>query len=388
VLRSLKYGLHGAVLAGLVAVPAIWSSVDKSVHLDVDGHTVAVRTTADTVGQVLKDKGYTVDSHDLLAPSKNSGVKDGSRIVLRHGRLLHLSIDGKRTDVWTTAPTVASALDALGYTRTDFVSVSRSRRLPLSPTSIAIRTPQVVTVVHDGQRESVTTTDLTVGSVLKDLDVSVGPLDKLSTAQSAPIHSGAVIRLQRVERRIASRVERVPFATTKKKNSSLESGTTKVLTSGKNGSARVTYAYVYVDGKLSGRTKLKSVTVTKARTKVVSVGTKKVVRPANTPVAANPDPGSAKAIAKQLLAARGWGSDQYDCLVQMWNRESGWRVNAANGSGAYGIPQALPGSKMASAGPNWQTDATTQITWGLGYIAARYSTPCGAWSYWQGHNYY
>jgi hypothetical protein len=72
----------------------------------------------------------------------------------------------------------------------------------------------------------------------------------------------------------------------------------------------------------------------------------------------------------------------------MWTRESGWRVNAANPSGAYGIPQALPGSKMASAGPNWQTDATTQIKWGLGYIKARYNSPCDAWALWQQQGWY
>ena len=72
----------------------------------------------------------------------------------------------------------------------------------------------------------------------------------------------------------------------------------------------------------------------------------------------------------------------------MWNRESGWRVNAYNPSGAYGIPQALPGSKMASAGPDWQTDATTQIKWGLGYIKERYHSPCEAWGLWQQQGFY
>ncbi len=77
-------------------------------------------------------------------------------------------------------------------------------------------------------------------------------------------------------------------------------------------------------------------------------------------------PGSAQAIAKAMLEARGWGDDQFSCLVTMWNHESGWRVNASQRrSGAYGIPQALPGSKMASAGADWQTNPTTQIKWGL-----------------------
>ena len=95
-----------------------------------------------------------------------------------------------------------------------------------------------------------------------------------------------------------------------------------------------------------------------------------------------PDPGSAQAIAYQMVLARGWGDDQFACLVSLWNKESGWRVNAYNASsGAYGIPQALPGSKMGSAGADWETNAATQITWGLGYISGRYGTPCGAWDH-------
>ncbi|CAQ00897.1 hypothetical protein ACR8AL_07235 [Clavibacter sepedonicus] len=91
-----------------------------------------------------------------------------------------------------------------------------------------------------------------------------------------------------------------------------------------------------------------------------------------------PDPGSAKGIARSILASQGMGDDQYACLDYLWTKESGWRVSAYNPSGAYGIPQALPGSKMASAGADWQTNPATQITWGLGYIDSRYGSPCGA----------
>ena len=91
------------------------------------------------------------------------------------------------------------------------------------------------------------------------------------------------------------------------------------------------------------------------------------------------DAGAAQAIAYDMVKARGWGDDQFDCLVKLFNRESHWNVYASNPSGAYGIPQALPGSKMASAGPDWQSNPATQIAWGLGYIAGRYGTPCGAW---------
>jgi resuscitation-promoting factor RpfB len=113
------------------------------------------------------------------------------------------------------------------------------------------------------------------------------------------------------------------------------------------------------------------------RAKVVAVGTKEPT-----------GPGGAQAIARSMLGDFGFGDDQFDCLVSMWNRESGWRTDAANPSGAYGIPQAKPGSKMASAGPDWQNNATTQIKWGLSYIKSRYSTPCGAWSHSQSTGWY
>jgi hypothetical protein len=97
--------------------------------------------------------------------------------------------------------------------------------------------------------------------------------------------------------------------------------------------------------------------------------------------------GSPRAIAQAMLAERGWSS-QWGCLDSLWQRESGWRVYASNPSGAYGIPQALPGSKMASAGADWRTNPATQIRWGLGYIASAYGSPCAAWRHSQSHNWY
>jgi hypothetical protein len=97
--------------------------------------------------------------------------------------------------------------------------------------------------------------------------------------------------------------------------------------------------------------------------------------------------GVAQAYAKSLVPA-----SQFGCLVKLWDRESNWRTTAtgsmtSNGR-AYGIPQALPGSKMASAGADWRTNYKTQIKWGLKYIKSRYGTPCGAWSAFQGKGWY
>jgi len=99
--------------------------------------------------------------------------------------------------------------------------------------------------------------------------------------------------------------------------------------------------------------------------------------------------GSPRQIAEAMLGSFGWSSSQFSCLDPLWEHESGWSVTAANaGSGAYGIPQALPGSRMASAGPDWQTSAATQIRWGLQYIKDTYGSPCAAWSHSQATGWY
>ena len=99
--------------------------------------------------------------------------------------------------------------------------------------------------------------------------------------------------------------------------------------------------------------------------------------------------GSPQQIAEAMLGSFGWSSSQFSCLDPLWAHESGWSVSAYNaGSGAFGIPQALPGSRMASAGPDWQTDAATQIRWGLEYIKGTYGSPCGAWAHEEATGWY
>ncbi len=100
----------------------------------------------------------------------------------------------------------------------------------------------------------------------------------------------------------------------------------------------------------------------------------------------NADP---KAIARALMPQFDISTSEFGCLEELWNRESGWNVHADNPtSSAYGIPQSLPGSKMASAGPNWQHNAETQIRWGLGYVKGRYGSACSAVSYQKSAGWY
>ncbi|GAA1534583.1 hypothetical protein HD600_001746 [Microbacterium ginsengiterrae] len=100
-------------------------------------------------------------------------------------------------------------------------------------------------------------------------------------------------------------------------------------------------------------------------------------------------PDGARAVAAQIAASDyGWGADQFSCLDSLWMKESGWNYQAYNPSGATGIPQALPGDKMATFGSDWATNATTQIRWGLDYISQVYGAPCAAWGHSQSVNWY
>ncbi|MGW1187133.1 aggregation-promoting factor C-terminal-like domain-containing protein [Streptomyces sp. NPDC002559] len=96
-------------------------------------------------------------------------------------------------------------------------------------------------------------------------------------------------------------------------------------------------------------------------------------------------PTGAQATARALIG----DAAQFQCFSNIVQHESGWNHTATNASsGAYGLVQALPGSKMASAGSDWRTNPTTQIKWGVDYMKSRYGNPCGAWAFWQSNGWY
>ncbi|MFD0888592.1 lytic transglycosylase domain-containing protein [Streptosporangium algeriense] len=141
--------------------------------------------------------------------------------------------------------------------------------------------------------------------------------------------------------------------------------------------------------KATGRTEGIAATAVRARLKRVhrSVWFTKAVPRVRT--AARTSKSRNKAIASRLVARRSWSRDQFQCLDSLWTRESNWNHQAHNpSSGAYGIPQALPGSKMRGAGGDWRSNPVTQIHWGLRYIKSRYGSPCGAWGHFRSSNWY
>ena len=257
------------------------------------------------------------------------------------------------------------------------------------------------TVSVDGQKRTVTTTKPTLLGALADAGITVDGDDKVSQEMSAPVADGSTVTITRVEKKTVTEDVANAHKSSKVDDSSLAKGTTEVKTKGVDGVSANTYEVTYENGKETGRTLVVSSVKVARVDEVVSVGTKeapptKTVTTGDGGTAevpsggATPAPaGSSQQIAASMMGSYGWGGDQFSCLVKLWTKESNWNSHALNSySGAYGIPQALPGSKMASAGADWQTNPATQIKWGLGYIKGRYGTPCGAWGHSQSTGWY
>ncbi|MCG2798862.1 MAG: ubiquitin-like domain-containing protein [Cellulomonas sp.] len=383
--KPLRLVVQALVLAFVVASTSAFTLLHKSVPVQVDGTEVTVEGFARTVGDLLAAGDITVGEHDLVVPALDQSVSSGSQVVVRHARQLDVEIDGAQQTVWTTATSVGEAVDELGLRDSD-VRLSASRSDALGRDVLRVSTPKVVHVAVDGQTLEASTSGGTVRDALKDVGLVLNDGDQVSVPLDADAVDGLVVLVTRSASTGESAVESIPFETEQIEDATLTKGTTKVVTAGKAGVRTTTYQLEVVGGVVVGRTAVASVVTTEPVTRVEHIGTAEV---AVAPAVTNVDPGSAQAVAQSMMASHGWDDAEFACLVALWNRESGWRVNAENkSSGAYGIPQALPGSKMASAGADWQTNAATQITWGLGYISGRYGTPCSAYQHLQSSGWY
>lgn len=379
-----RVAAQAVVLALVVAGTTAFAALHKTVTLDVDGSVTTVTAFGRTVGDVLAAQRVAVHDQDLVAPGLGTRIGDGAQIVVRHGRQVVVEVDGVQREVWTTAMTVGDVVAELGLREGTRASASRSD--PLGRDVVRLSTDKTVHVVDDGRSTEVQTSASTVREVLRESDVVLGEHDLVSVSLDAAAVDGLMVIITRVDTVIRTEDLAHPFSTVRTEDGTLVRGREVVSQRGREGVSTVTYESYEADGVEVGRSVLAQTVVTPARDEVIRVGTFDGPDLSTMPAV---EPGTSRAIAYDMVLARGWSEQEWACLDALWSKESGWRVNAHNaGSGAYGIPQAVPGSKMASAGADWTTNPATQITWGLGYIAGRYATPCGAWAHSVAKNWY
>ena len=183
--------------------------------------------------------------------------------------------------------------------------------------------------------------------------------------------------------------EVIPFETITKEATGDGVKQNKVLQNGKDGLKEVTYKVKYQNDEEIERIEISSVILSEPVDKIVEVRTVQVSSRGSGERAVSGNVAEYQAYAERRCRELGWDDYDFDCLVRLWNRESGWRVTAQNkSSGAYGIPQSLPASKMASKGSDYLTNYKTQIEWGLSYIKGRYGDPSTAWAHSQSKGWY
>ena len=287
--------------------------------------------------------------------------------------------------------------------------------------AVATNLNSVKIELSNGYEMTVLTSKTNVKDILEDNNIIVNEDEKVSPNQDENISSDKNIKItkkseQEVEvakvsesgidatldslleayntiiEKIETIEEAIPFETiTKDISDGAESTRNQVIQQGKEGLKRVKYKVKYQNDIEIERTQISEEIVEEPVNKIVQVKSNVVSSRSETPVrgAVTGSVAEYQAYARQRVYDYGWSDADFNALVNLWNRESGWNVTNKNrSSGAYGIPQALPASKMSSAGSDYLTNYKTQINWGLSYIKSRYGSPSNAWSSFRAKGWY
>jgi uncharacterized protein YabE (DUF348 family) len=266
----------GATALALAGTTFGYANLNKSITLSVDGQTTEVRTSADTVGALLRSRGIEVNGHDVVAPNADAKVEDGTRVAVKFGREVTFTIDGAAQTIWTTATTVEDALAALGLNLSGAeLSTSRSSGIGREGLTIVIATQKKIIIIDAGKKRTITTTGQTLADALLAAKIKVDEDDKLSASPKTRLVDGAKFTFTDVEIKSKTKKLAVDFDTVRKDSSKLKKGVTKIDTPGERGLRAVTYKIVRHNGKIVERTKIKSKLINEPVTEVVLVGTKK-----------------------------------------------------------------------------------------------------------------
>ncbi|MGN0064804.1 MAG: transglycosylase family protein [Nocardioides sp.] len=303
-------GVGATIALALVGTTLGYQTLSKDVTLTLDGEASQVVAMGGTVGDVLADEGIEITDRDLVAPSLDEEVSDGSRITVQFGRPLELEVDGKSKTYWVNSTDVASALSEIGRRFTGAaLSTSRSAAIGRGGMSLEVVTPKKLTVkIAAAKSRTETLSALTVADVLAELDVEVEGHDKVKPSLDTVVSAGDTIVFTDIRKASKSvEGEAVPHAVVKKDDASMFEGETEVVREGVDGLRDVTYRVTFRNGELVRKTVVTAKVLREPVAEIVRVGTK-----------------------EQPSANYAGGSTVWDRLAQC---ESGgnWATNTGNG---------------------------------------------------------
>ncbi|MDK6295577.1 G5 domain-containing protein [Gardnerella swidsinskii] len=424
----------------LTATSLFIFTAKKSVAMIINGKTHIVSTYSTNPIRLLEEQHVPVKTHDQIISSSGDILTNHSTVTVRSAYQTSITVDGVTIPFWTVATSVDQLI---GFFKANAKNASRitvnlQNIYDKLTCGLSINKKGPISVIADRKTRIVQNGDLPASAILDSQGIVLGKEDRVSVEED---DGNTVLRVSRVTHGKETRTVSLPFATQTVVDPKLPANSRVVQQVGVNGEREDVYNVTYVDGKAESATLVSQNLVKPAVNQVIAVGkaapapihknntnTQKSKQskqqtnaqhkkqnteqpakqekknsqqqtqqqtasaapaPAANPPApapsSNPDslvhatPEQAKLFAQGAAAQMGWTGKEWEDLLWLWNRESGWRWNAENPSShAYGIPQALPGNKMSSAGANWHEDAAIQISWGLSYIKSKYKTPSGA----------
>ncbi len=251
--------------------------MDKTITVEVDGEQRTIHTFASSVSGALESAGLRVEDQDTLAPTANSPIEDGSRVVLKRGRPLVLTVDGTRREVWTTALTVDHALQQVGMRSSEDMELSadRSKRIPLEGMALVVRISRPITLIDGGlPAREVHSTALSVGDLLTLQGVPLQDRDTVIPEPASPVLPGMTVEVTRIRTEERSERRSVQPPTKRVKDSSMSSGDVVVDDPGTPGEEIVTFLVTLKNGQEIGRKELASQEITPAQPGRARVGTK------------------------------------------------------------------------------------------------------------------
>jgi uncharacterized protein YabE (DUF348 family) len=277
--KTLLVGLVAAIVLALVGTATAYATLSRTVTVSIDGKESQVRTFGDNVGDVLASQGIEPTSHDSVVPGVDSPVDDGSRIAVRLGRPLALSIDGQKRTFWTTATKVSSALDQLGVRfGSAALSVSRSASIDRSGMTLEMTTPKLVSLkVANDRVEKHNVPAATVGELLEQVGSGVDRNDIVRPSRTAELTDGTRVVVTKVGVR-TKHVPRevIPAPVQEQKDDSMMSGESQTVRAGKDGTRDVVYKVRFRNGEVVKRSVVKQRVLSQPVATIVKVGTKTV----------------------------------------------------------------------------------------------------------------
>jgi uncharacterized protein YabE (DUF348 family) len=354
--RPLMIALAGVVVLAVAGSTWGYSALSKTVTLSLDGKSEQVTAFGGTVGDVLEAEGVDVSSRDVVAPSLDEKIEDGSKITVQFAKQLTLDVDGTEKTYWVTAATVSRALDEIGrgYRDAD-LSVSRSGSIDRAGMTLQVVTPKTLHVklgAHKMVKKTVTA--LTVEDALGELGVKLGKHDETKPAPEHLLQDGDKLVFTNV-RIVTKHVdgEVMDFPTVEQDDASMYEGQTSVVRDGRTGLRDVTYRIVYRNGHVSVRKVLHQKVLRQPVSELVKVGTK-----------------------QQVTANFAGGSTVWDRLAQC---ESGGNWATNTGNGYYGGLQFSLGTWQAYGGSGLPSNASRETQIAIATKVRNASGGYGAW---------